>query len=605
MSTSVTFNGTSYSIPAAGELNWTSLSNFLIDVGQHAGLSTIEKQAIRVATTTPITVSATTDFCVVSNLGTPGAVAVTLPAGINGQLFVICDGKGDANTNNITITPNGSDTISGSSTLVLNQNRQVVVLQYSTTNTVWNVIGGYYTALANALVNPMTTSQDIVVGGASGAPGRLAKGSNSTLLGINGSGNVAYATLTDAYVSASAAIAGSKISPDFVAQTVATTGLVKLGSNGGTDALVVDARDTSSTPSITSTDAFAYWHTGNTNTGKKWVAMFESSGSGTGTPYHGVWIDTRDNAGASNYLLRITTNSASTESFSVRGEGSVFQNGNLLQTSLNGSDHLITVNPAAGNVTQNWVVRGSWSGGAGVTERIRVTASDVQALGGLLKVPQGANSGVSTAALISLAGGLGTVAADNTAGEIYMSANGLAGTTAATANFRITSVGRPCFRTHDTTAATTPLGILQASDGQLFRSTSSLRYKTDVTPLTKEQARAVLQLQAVNFKSTAGGDDPEKIYQGLIAEDVHKVVPDLAYHAPVKRKVKTMRSVVNEHGETKEIEDEIEENTDEMQVEGVDYVKLPIYHNELIKELYKTVRSLQKRVVALEKGSAK
>lgn len=43
--------------------------------------------------------------------------------------------------------------------------------------------------------NPMTTSQDIIVGGTAGAAGRLAKGSNYSALRINGSGNIEWATL--------------------------------------------------------------------------------------------------------------------------------------------------------------------------------------------------------------------------------------------------------------------------------------------------------------------------------------------------------------------------------------------------------------------------
>lgn len=44
------------------------------------------------------------------------------------------------------------------------------------------------------MTNPMTTAGDIIVGGSSGTPDRLAKGSNGTLLGVNGSGNLAYTT---------------------------------------------------------------------------------------------------------------------------------------------------------------------------------------------------------------------------------------------------------------------------------------------------------------------------------------------------------------------------------------------------------------------------
>jgi hypothetical protein len=140
MSTSVTYNGTVYPIPAAGELNWSALSAFLIDVGTTAGLNTTRKQAIRKCTTTPVTVSATTDYAIVTDLASPGAVAVNLPAGVAGLTFAIVDGKGDALTNNITINRNGSDTIAGATTLVLNQNRQAVALQYNLSDTDWKII---------------------------------------------------------------------------------------------------------------------------------------------------------------------------------------------------------------------------------------------------------------------------------------------------------------------------------------------------------------------------------------------------------------------------------------------------------------------------------
>lgn len=197
MSTSVTFNGTSYAIPAAGELNWSSLSNFLIDVGQHAALSTTQTQAMRVATTTPVTVSSSSDFCVVTNLGIAGAVAVNLPAGANGQVFVIVDGKGDAATHNITITPNGTDKINGAANYVLKNNNQGLALQYSTTNTTWNVLSGYYPNLDTAVINPMTTAGDIIVGGASGVPARQALGSANQVLGVNaGASGVEYKTVS-------------------------------------------------------------------------------------------------------------------------------------------------------------------------------------------------------------------------------------------------------------------------------------------------------------------------------------------------------------------------------------------------------------------------
>lgn len=84
-----------------------------------ASLADDDFTAVRVGLVTPIVVTAY-DEVVVSNLTTPGAVAITIPASLPiGTILDIVDGKGDANTNNITITAT-TCTINGAGTLVLN-----------------------------------------------------------------------------------------------------------------------------------------------------------------------------------------------------------------------------------------------------------------------------------------------------------------------------------------------------------------------------------------------------------------------------------------------------------------------------------------------------
>ena len=138
MSTNVTWDGTTYSIPASGEINWPSLSNFLIALGNKAATSITSKNAIRVALVTPDAVSATADYSVVTKLTVPAAVAVNLPAGVVGQTFVVLDGTGDARTNNVTITPFAGATIGGAATLVLDHDGQAAVIQYVGTD--WKVL---------------------------------------------------------------------------------------------------------------------------------------------------------------------------------------------------------------------------------------------------------------------------------------------------------------------------------------------------------------------------------------------------------------------------------------------------------------------------------
>lgn len=134
---------TSYQIPLNTELNWVQLSAFLQAIADSAQGTSFQKFASRVATSTPVSIAATSDCVVVSNLTVPGPVAVTLPAGAAKQIFFILDGKGDAATNNITITPNGAETIRGAASLVLDKNYSGVAIVFTGTN--WDVFGPFIT----------------------------------------------------------------------------------------------------------------------------------------------------------------------------------------------------------------------------------------------------------------------------------------------------------------------------------------------------------------------------------------------------------------------------------------------------------------------------
>ena len=66
------------------------------------------------------------------------AISIYLPAGIENKQFTIKDELGVANTNNITIVPNGSETIDGSSSLVLSTNYAHVTLYFG--DAAWHII---------------------------------------------------------------------------------------------------------------------------------------------------------------------------------------------------------------------------------------------------------------------------------------------------------------------------------------------------------------------------------------------------------------------------------------------------------------------------------
>lgn len=166
MSTSVSWppiGGTTYSIPASGELNWQALSTFLIALGNTAQSTANTKYAIRVATTTPVTVASNTDCVVVTNLAVAGAVAVNLPAGVTGQVFFVVDGKGDAASNNITIDGNGAEQINGANTYVISRNRAGVLLGFNGTS--WTVLAEYTSVFPVNLASDVTGTLQIANGG--------------------------------------------------------------------------------------------------------------------------------------------------------------------------------------------------------------------------------------------------------------------------------------------------------------------------------------------------------------------------------------------------------------------------------------------------------
>lgn len=81
--------------------------------------------SVRTATTTPITVTAAEAAAGVTiyvKLAAPGAVAVSLPAGVTGYRVTVKDGTGDAAANNITTTP-AAGNIDGAATDVISTDR--------------------------------------------------------------------------------------------------------------------------------------------------------------------------------------------------------------------------------------------------------------------------------------------------------------------------------------------------------------------------------------------------------------------------------------------------------------------------------------------------
>jgi hypothetical protein len=76
-----------------------------------------------------------------------------------------------------------------------------------------------------------------------------------------------------------------------------------------------------------------------------------------------------------------------------------------------------------------------------------------------------------------------------------------------------------------TTASAANAFIDNAAGNNLLRSTSSLRYKSDVTNVPLERANALIALQPIEYRSLGICDDPKIRYVGYAAEQVADIDP--------------------------------------------------------------------------------
>lgn len=320
MSTNVTFNGTTYAIPAPGETGWgTAVTNFILDVGNNAGLSTIQRQTSRVATTTPVTVAAATDCVVATNLAVAGAVTVNLPAGVAGQWFAIVDQKGDAATNNITINRAGADTINGATSLVLASNFEAVVLVFSATNSRWNVIARYVGG--SLLLNPMSSAGQTIYGGASGVPTALAAGTAEQWYLSGGAGAPAWSNTTS-------------VPKAFTAKT--TLGATSLGP--AVEVLFDGASNSN----------YGIWVSAAAN-------PYEADAANGGGCVIATLTNAGDSSGGDFFAGRNTAGTA----FQARGDGYVFAKGGVQFSGAAGQSTLTFFRTATISGNASWVGSGS------------------------------------------------------------------------------------------------------------------------------------------------------------------------------------------------------------------------------------------------------
>jgi hypothetical protein len=135
------------------------------------------------------------------------------------------------------------------------------------------------------------------------------------------------------------------------------------------------------------------------------------------------------------------------------------------------------------------------------------------------------------------------------------------------------STGAAASSPYNNTTATAANTVV-TSLGVLQRSTSSIKYKTNVETLQDFYADAVLDIRPVWYQSTCKADNPEWGHWGFIAEEVAQVDPRLCFFK--------------------------EEEDGTLEPESVQYDRFVPHLLNLIKRQQKAIQTLEAKVAALE-----
>lgn len=99
-------------------------------------------------------------------------------------------------------------------------------------------------------------------------------------------------------------------------------------------------------------------------------------------------------------------------------------------------------------------------------------------------------------------------------------------------SFRVTGTVVRSTNIRDLTTATAANVVIAASNASMYRSTSSIKYKSPVEDLEDDYADRVLEMRPVWYRSITGNDPADYSYYGLIAEEVAAIDPRLVSFGP-------------------------------------------------------------------------
>jgi hypothetical protein len=295
-------------------------------------------------------------------------------------------------------------------------------------------------------------------------------------------------------------------------------------------------------------------------------------------------------AGLLSYIEPYLTN---LESFSFSGGNATFG------SSLTGADGL-----GIGSSLNFTVAEGSGSSYLNLFRQTS-TAATILANGYKRSATAGgfASSTGSSWAKTAIGLGVNTGAISFYADAAATVANGTDAT--PTERVRFASGGEAYFIGVGTTASAANVFMNNASSpvNQLLRSTSSLRYKTDIEPIDRQHVRAAIAgLRPIWYRSKAEADRKDWSWYGLIAEEVAEVEPRLVHWSYAEEDYDDVQvsAIVERPDEDGKIVSVVEQVTERRLKDGAKLRPDGVQYERLAVLLLAEVQALRERVATLE-----
>ena len=174
----------------------------------------------------------------------------------------------------------------------------------------------------------------------------------------------------------------------------------------------------------------------------------------------------------------------------------------------------------------------------------------------------------------------------STAGSFRVHASG------GSESFRVSTTVVRSANIVDLTTASAANVFINTANNTMYRSTSSLKYKTAVETLENEYADIVFELRPVWYRSITGNDPEDHSYYGLIAEEVAEVDPRLVHFGASS----DCGCVADEDGHIEH------EQSCLTEPEGVFYERLVPHLINVAQRQQTTIDALTARIQVLEAG---